>query len=91
MERLIAALKEMLEDDMVVPAEYLTDGDCPESVARVEYEACGALIHSDGRPNFANQRELFRRTGYEVVPGEVDSFGWLTGVIITPKGKVVYG
>ena len=61
-----------------------------ELIEEVECLACDALISNDGRPNFANHKKL-ADAGFPVVCGERDSFGWLTGVIITPKGKIVYG
>ena len=48
------------------------------------------LITKDGRPNWSAMAEL-RKEGYIVERGEYDSFGWLTGVIHTRKGYIVYG
>lgn len=40
----------------------------------------GWLECSSTRPSFEMTRE-FREHGYTVKPGEVDSFGWLTGIV----------
>jgi hypothetical protein len=91
---LIEGIKKVLEDPAVTPSAYLTDGpseELPESLRDVcYYLAPEALIHPNGRPNIA-QHEKLAAAGFKVVCGERDSFGWLTGVIITPKGRIVYG
>jgi hypothetical protein len=91
---LIAGIEKMLADETVVEAEYLTDGysdELPESVRDVCYFlAPEALIVSSGRPNFEAHARL-KAAGYEVSCGERDSFGWLTGLIHTPKGLIMYG
>lgn len=48
------------------------------------------LITNDGHPNFENIEEL-KKHGYYVGPGEKDRFGWLTGVVGTSKGDIVFG
>jgi hypothetical protein len=48
------------------------------------------LITHDGKVNYELLREL-RKDNIKIGPGEKDSFGWLTGVIYTKKGKIVYG
>lgn len=48
------------------------------------------LISSDGYPNYENIEELKTR-GYYVGPGEKDRFGWLTGIVGTSKGDIVFG
>lgn len=92
---LAAAIDAMLNDAAVptTPGEYLTNGyanDRPESINEVVYLAEELLIKNDGRPNFAEHEKLAAH-GYRVSRGESDSFGWLSGVITTPKGLVVYG
>jgi len=34
---------------------------------------------------------LLKQSGFSVFRGEYDSFGWLTGIIATPKGRIQYG
>lgn len=41
-----------------------------------------------GRPNYKTIKEFEHMSGYEVGPGESDSFGWLTGVI--SKDDIMY-
>jgi hypothetical protein len=65
--------------------EYL-DIDVQEIVRRANIE----LIGDNGRPNMARIREV-SSAGYEVSPGEVDSFGWLSGIIYTRTGLIVFG
>lgn len=91
--KLLEALAAVMADSAVMPAEYLTDGDegdLPESLQGIDFLACEALICTSGRPNFLNHGALVKH-GYRVTCGEKDSFGWLTGVIHTPKGRIVYG
>lgn len=57
----------------------------------VEGEASGLFINSKGQAsNYSVLRPLTNGLLW-VGPGEVDSFGWLTGIVHTPFGKVVYG
>lgn len=48
------------------------------------------LITEGGRPNFTPIDQV-KAAGFHVGPGEKDSFGWLTGVITTQCGKIVFG
>lgn len=55
--------------------------------------ACELFISTDGSVNRTNMY-AFNDTHsgrFKIGPGETDSFGWLTGVIYTPVGKIVYG
>ena len=51
---------------------------------------CDLLITPDGKCNWDAIDEL-RKRGFYVGPGEKDRFGWLTAVLATSKGNVVYG
>lgn len=94
---LIDKLKELVNDDSF-PLEgddiiYLTDGDpdeLPPLIQEINALACGELIKGAGECNWSNHNVL-KKEGFPVVAGEKDSFGWLTGVIITSKGRIVYG
>lgn len=45
-------------------------------------DLAGSLFTCNGgRPNYKVIKEFEHMSGYEVGPGESDSFGWLTGVI----------
>ena len=48
------------------------------------------LIDDSGRCNWTVIEELQER-GFDVGPGEQDRFGWLTGIVNTAKGTIVYG
>ena len=55
------------------------------------YIASDHLIDNYGKPNLPVMHDL-KKYCIKVRPEEVDSFGWLTGVIYLPSGKtIVYG
>lgn len=75
-------------------ADYLTEGvrsELPEYIQQVAFMCEEVLIITGGHPAYAAHRELQVLTGCHVGPGERDSFGWLTAVLYTPSGKVVFG
>jgi len=74
------------------PGQYL-QGDLVDDDINGELEtlASGAFITDEGRCNATNMAFFTKQTGWRIGPGEQDSFGWLTGVIYTPKGMFVYG
>lgn len=93
-QALADALKPFLAETGSYP--YLTDGvtsELPEDIQAVLTLADTLLITDDGRPDYVAHYELERLTDglCYVRPGETDSFGWLTGVICTPAGRIVYG
>ena len=77
--------------------QYLGDGDrasYPTAalplMASIVDMAEGVLIDDSCRPHTENIAAL-AKAGFRVSPGEKDRFGWLTGVIITKVGKIVFG
>ena len=93
MQELIDKLNELVEDSTIEYSEYLTEGyydDLHPLLQEIYGLACGELIQNNGSPNFKPMK-ILKENGFPVVQGEADSFGWLTGVIVTPKGKIVYG
>ena len=48
------------------------------------------LIDMKGGCNWDNI-DVLKDAGYYVGPGERDRFGWLTGIIGTSKGDIVFG
>ena len=48
------------------------------------------LVTIDGQPNY-DTIELLNDSGFYIGPGERDRFGWLTGIINTKKGMIVFG
>ena len=94
-EKLIEALKAVDADVLVEEKPWLTDsededGTLPESIEQVLELADAELILKSGQCNFHAHRTL-EAAGYPVSCGERDSFGWLSGVIRTSKGNIVYG
>lgn len=92
-EKLIESLKAVEADAALQHKEWLTDGaadELPEALAAVLILADGVLITPSGSCNLAAHRAL-AEAGFPVSCGEKDSFGWLTGVICTSKGRIVYG
>ena len=87
-----------LEADDKLPDDswkYLGQGERPSArevkvMEKIATVACSFLITEEGKPNFAAMK-LLERNGFHVGPGETDSFGWLSGIIYTRKGKIVYG
>lgn len=70
---------------------FLTDNPDDEFINLIAITAENILIFGDGSPNFKNMKILEDNTNVKVVKGEGDSFGWVTGVINTKKGKIMYG
>lgn len=82
------------DEDFVLEREKIDELDPSirqDALKRIELdELCSAvLIGSDGRCNWGNHRRLEKR-GFRVVAGEKDSFGWLSGVVISKSYRVVY-
>lgn len=99
LERLIEVLREIessKEITKVIPDEIMgEDGsyspsDLPELVQEAEYLANHVLFDKVGQCAWGNHRKL-KTAGFNVTAGESDSFGWVTGVIHTTKGRIVYG
>ena len=74
------------------PENLEKDIDTISEIANeLEGLCCTALIRDDGQVNYTNIRYLKNLTDLSVHPGETDSFGWLSGVLVTPKCNIVYG
>lgn len=68
---------------------FITD----ERAGDVEGNAAALFVRMGGKVNY-NAVDEFNRVAakkYRVGPGETDSFGWLSGIISTPKGIIVWG
>ena len=48
------------------------------------------LVNEKGGCNWDNI-DILEQNGYYVGPGEQDRFGWLTGIISTKKGDIIFG
>lgn len=92
-DELIALLKAIVNCEEIEKTGFLTDG-CADELHPLINEAsnlaCDYLIDANGNPDFTNHR-ILSCAGFPVHKGESDSFGWLSGVIATPKGRIVYG
>jgi len=73
------------------PSRYLHEVINEDKHGELEDMCCDIFIAEGGVPNFSAIRRLAEKTNFKVGPGEQDSFGWLTGVVHTPYGKLVYG
>jgi|GEM_PF-3557074 len=78
MEKLLDTLRAIEKVDYIEPKRYLTDGKPNELVKEPVKLANAVLITDGGKPNFDNIN-LIRENGFDVYPGEKDSFGRLTG------------
>lgn len=74
-----------------VGSEYFTADDCPTTA--LSYELSSYLITSEGQAWFERHRMLraISNGDYYIIKGESDSFSWLSGVLVTPKGRICYG
>lgn len=92
MENLLNLLNKIENNSEIQKTNYLTDGyfhELHEDIQEVTRIACEELI-TNGSCNWNNISKL-KELGYNVFPGESDSFGWLSGCIKTKKGIIVYG
>ena len=92
MEELIKGLAELESCAVVTAQKYLHDQDFPEAIFKVELVSglANCLVRG-GDPDWASIKVLEDKTHYRVFAGEKDSFGWLTGCILTRKGILVFG
>jgi hypothetical protein len=103
LERLMSALDADPVGRNLGRGDFLTDSTPSWGV--LEDEAREALfnvreggledvfITSDGKPNYQKHLELERVSDkkFRIVCGERDSFGWLSSVLLTPRGQIVFG
>lgn len=59
-------------------------------IRAIQYCANETLIKDMGKINDENI-SILNSKGYNVRPGEQDSFGWVTGCIYTNKGIIIFG
>lgn len=90
-EKLDQLMVEM-NDAVTTQSDYLTDEENSTSkIKELSTQASGIFISNAGQSVYTTFLALYSANKYRIVPGERDSFGWITGVVITPKGKIVYG
>jgi len=97
-ERLIEVLKE-LDQRRDLPVQ----GEDPEFIAAGEdedvdlaVELVNEVLLADCEPREpvnTEARKILHEAGFEVAPGEADSFGWLSGILRLPTAKktLVFG
>jgi hypothetical protein len=68
---------------------YYTDELHP-LVQEIIFMVDNVLITKGGQPDWDNIKVL-KQGGFPVRPGDSDSFGWLTGIITTSKGDIMFG
>ena len=90
-EKLDMLMVEM-KDAVTTQSDYLTDEENSTSkIKELSTQASGIFISNAGQSVYTTFLALYSANKYRIVPGEQDSSGWITGVIITPKGRIVYG
>ena len=90
-EKLDQLMVEM-NDAVTTQSDYLTDEENSTSkIKELSTQASGIFISNAGQSVYTTFLALYSANKYRIVPGERDSFGWITGVVITPKGRIVYG
>lgn len=87
--RLFAILREIESNDEIQVTDRLDD----VMLERL-HPGIGELIETvfitpGGNANYG-MVNVFEDNGIKVGPGEVDSFGWVTGLIQTQKGTIVF-
>jgi hypothetical protein len=87
MEELIKVLKNIESDDSITSVE---SSDNP-LIKKVDRLACSHLINPTSTKVPFHLIQKMKEFGYDVFPGEKDSFGWLTGCIRTNKGIIYFG
>lgn len=74
--------------------EQITEGYAEDElhplVVEIIWLANEVLILNNGGCNWDNINEL-KANNFHVRAGEKDSFGWLSGIITTSKGEIMYG
>jgi hypothetical protein len=87
MSDLMIILIKAIDADTSVPlqGQYFV-GEHP-LVSAVSYLANRYLIDDESYEHMENMK----KNGYDVYPGEHDSYGWLTGCIKTERGIIVFG
>lgn len=91
--KMVTLVSEINHSDEIIECDYLTGGyaeDYHPLVTQLVAAAEELCIASDGTVRFSMIAQLARH-GVIIRRGEYDSFGWLSGVVITKKGLVVYG
>lgn len=87
-----------LEESDIPNVGYLTDTEFLETLSdefqskinEITERLCELFI-VDSRQNREAIDHFNKTSNWIITRGEVDSFGWLSGVLHTKKGRIVYG
>lgn len=100
---LLDQLMDLQDKDQILKeedGEYFTDlghvmGNEPfnDLMGKINILLNKDFITSEGQPDEFRIKMLDKISDgkYSIIRGEYDSFGWLTGVVVTPRGKITYG
>ncbi len=81
-----------MKDSVTTQSDYPTNEEnVTPVITELSNEASGIFIDDVGQSVYTTFLAIYSANKYRIVPGEQDSFGWITGVIVTPKGRIVYG
>lgn len=86
-DKLISVLKKIESDKSIPKKEYLDENN---ALVKEAGDLANDLLIINGKPNFKNMDTL-KSKGFITEPGETDSFGWVTGIIHTKKGELMFG
>jgi hypothetical protein len=84
---LLTLLIKLEKDDSIISLDYLQD-DIP--IIKEIVNLADKLLIINGQCNFKNM-SILENHNFNIVPLEVDSFGWLVAGIHTSKGVIIYG
>ena len=88
-KELIKTLENIEKDNNIKSVEDVLSND----IVLVEKAVCLAdhvLINDKGSINY-NALEEIEEAGFDVIPLEMDNWGWIVGGIQTSKGIIVFG
>ena len=81
-----------MKDAVTTQSDYLTDEEnSTPKIEELSAKASGIFISSAGQSKYTKFLALYSANKYRIVPGEQDMVDKITGVIVTPKGRIVYG
>jgi hypothetical protein len=90
MEELLECLHALELSDLPDNAATVLPVGTDPRIQRISSLASVVLITDEGQNRLENHR-ILKEKGFPVVAGEQDSFGWLSGIISTKKGGIVFG
>ncbi len=93
MEELLSALQEINTSPILpnAPDNVLNHSDKGLALIRKAEQLAETVLIDEKGQNVWSAHTLLEEYGFPVRPGEMDQFGWLSGVIHTKKGILIYG